>query len=255
MIAPHITQWLTRLEQSCADADVPALHIIIDQARASRALLPSVVRVEPRLPWCYLFDGLPEPAALELAPLLVQVDLSQLMQRHWLLGLMQACDGRAQLLAPVSHWLFKALGEHLGRCLEARHGSVTGLLRYYDPRLFGLLFSHVLGPEQQAWLSPAVLWSWLDRDGQACFLPGAAEALGEPLRFEPVTLSDCQLDILSCASDVTRLMDELEAACPVEWSAEQRFQASYHAMLEARDAGEWQEAKRLAYTLERLRDA
>lgn len=104
-------------------------------------------------------------------------------------------------------------------------------------------------------MSPAVLWNWLDRDGQACFLPGAAVVPGEPLRFEPVTLSDCPLDILSCASDVTQSMKALSAACPVGWSAEQRFQASYHAMLEATNAGRWQEAKRVAFALERLRDA
>ena len=151
---------------SCATASITCLDIIIDQAGSDAPLLPSVLSVEPSLPWYSLFTGLPEAGAEDLAPLLVRVDLAQPLQRHWLIGLMHELDGRSQLLALASLWPFQALAEHLGRCLEARNGGCLGLLRYYDPRLFPLLFSHVLQPDQQQpWLRPAVFWSWLDRDG------------------------------------------------------------------------------------------
>jgi hypothetical protein len=125
---------------------------------------------------------------------------------------------RRSLLALRSHWPFEALARHLGRCLEARLGGVTGLLRYYDPRLFPLLFSHVLHPEQQQhWLRPAVFWSWLDRDGQGQRLAGTDDIPGPLERFEPIELSDHQVDILGCASDVTLGMDAFTAACPADW--------------------------------------
>ncbi|MCE1117954.1 MULTISPECIES: DUF4123 domain-containing protein [Pseudomonas] len=256
MIAPHIAQWLALLEHGCASGDDRYLHILLDQAASHRPWRPSVMSVEPPLAWCSLFDGLPEAAARDLAPLLVRVDLAQPLQRHWLQGVLQATDGQAQLLALRSHWPFEALARHLGRCLEARLGGVTGLLRYYDPRLFPLLFSHVLHPEQQQhWLRPAVFWSWLDRDGQGQRLAGTDDIPGPLERFEPIELSDHQVDILGCASDVTLGMDAFTAACPADWGAERRFQASYSAMLAASQAGVWRDDERQAYTLERLRDA
>lgn len=256
MIAPHIAQWLMALEKGCTAGSNASLHIIIDQAGSNRPLLPSVASVEPPLAWCSLFDGLAEAAMENLAPLLVRVDLAQPLQRHWLLGLMQATDGHAQLLALLSPWSLEALASHLGRCLEARNGGASGLLRYYDPRLFPLLFSHVLQPAQQAhWLRPAVFWSWLDRDGQCQYLAGTADTPCASEGLITLELSDSQVDRLGCASDAALGMTLFTAACPVDWRAERRFQACYDAMLAASKAGIWLDAERQAFTLEQLRDA
>lgn len=256
MTAAHISTWLGLLEASCTEVSTTCLDIIIDQAGSDAPLLPSVLSVQPSLPWYSLFTGLPEAGAEDLAPLLVRVDLAQPLQRHWLIGLMHELDGRSQLLVLASLWPFQALAEHLGRCLEARNGGCLGLLRYYDPRLFPLLFSHVLKPDQQQlWLRPAMFWSWLDRDGAPQRLLGAPDTPESPDGFSPIELSDSQVDTLSCASDATLAMKSLRYALPSGWGTEQRFQACYAAMLEATRAGLLLKPEREAFTFDRLRNA
>ncbi|WP_397457152.1 DUF4123 domain-containing protein [Pseudomonas versuta] len=246
--------WIELLEVCCAQVSITSLDIIIDQAAADSALLPSVLSVEPSLPWHSLFTGLPEAGLEDEAPLLVRVDLAQPLQRQWLVGLVQALGGRSQLLVLASLWPFQVVAEHLGRCLEASNGGCSGLLRYYDPRLFPLLFSHVLEPEQQQQLlRPAVFWSWLDRDGLAERLLGAPDNPDWPEDFAPIELSDSQLETLCCASDATLAMLSLADALPCEGSAEERFQICFAAMLDATRDGLLLTAQREAYTLERLR--
>ncbi len=77
-----------------------------------------------------------------------------------------------------------------------------------DPRLFPLLFSHVLVPEQQQQLlRPAVFWSW---HYATVLLNGFWEAPDNPEDwpedFAPIELSDSQLETLCCASDATLAM-------------------------------------------------
>lgn len=248
--------WIELLEASCAQVSITCVDIILDQAGNDSPLLPSVLSVEPALPWYSLFTGLPEAGAEELAPLLVRVDLAQPLQRQWLIGLVQALTGRSQLLVLASLWPFQALAEHLGRCLEVRNGGYLGLLRYYDPRLFPLLFSHVLESEQQQpLLSPAVFWSWLDRDGRPNCLLGRAGMPESTEAFTPVELSDSQLEIFSCASDAAVAMVSLADDLPSQWSAEQQFQACYAAMLDATQAGLLLTPQREAYALDRFRNA
>ncbi len=43
--------WIELLEVCCAQVSITSLDIIIDQAAADSALLPSVLSVEPSLPW------------------------------------------------------------------------------------------------------------------------------------------------------------------------------------------------------------
>ncbi|WP_095163070.1 DUF4123 domain-containing protein [Pseudomonas sp. Irchel 3F5] len=256
MIAEHLATWLSLLQIACEQAGTRHLHLIIDQAGSEAPLLPSVLSVEPPLAWYSLFTGLPEEGAADLAPLLVRVDLAQPLQRQWLLGLMHATDGHSQLLVLASAWPFAVLAEHLSRCLEARNGGVLGLLRYYDPRLFPLLFSHVLQPaQQQPLLRPALFWSWLDRDGSPRYLLGAADLPAGPDTHRTIELSDSQIDTLGCASDATAAVARLSSAFPREWGMERRFRACYRAMLEASKAGVLLADQREAYALDQLRQA
>lgn len=256
MITTHLDTWLGLLEDTCTQAGTGHLDIIVDQAGSEAPLLPSVLSVEPALAWHSLFSGLPEASAEALAPLLIRVELGQPLQRRWLMGLMAHLDSSSQLLALVSTWPFEALAEHLGQCQEVRNGGCLGLLRFYDPRLFPLLFSHVLQPEQhQPWLHPAVCWSWLDRDGLPRQLPGAPGAPDRLDSFVPIELNDDQLDTLCCASDATLAMVRLKADFPSAWGAERRFQSCYAAMLDASKSGLLLVTERKACILDKVRSA
>ncbi|HEX8592288.1 MAG TPA: DUF4123 domain-containing protein [Pseudomonas sp.] len=253
MTATHINKWFDLLEASCAQLSITCLDIIIDQSGSDTPLLPSVLSVEPAMPWHSLFTGLPEEGHEDVAPLLVHVDLAQPLQRQWLIGLMRELEGRDLLLVLASLWPFPLLAKHLGGCVEASNGGNTGLLRYYDPRLFPLLFSHVLQPDQQQrWLRPVVFWSWLDRDGAPIRLSGIAETpatTNEDLK--PIELTDNQLEIFCCASEATILVQDL----PPGPGAEQRFQICYAALLEATAAGVLVDTEREALALVKLRNA
>ncbi|MFG0683460.1 DUF4123 domain-containing protein [Pseudomonas sp. WSY_20] len=254
MSTQSATTWLNLLLCACEEAQTPYLHVIIDQAGCESPMRPSVLSVDPPLDCYSLFTGLPEEVAEDLAPLLVRVDLTQPLQRQWLLGLLNATNGLPVVLTLASTWPFSILAEHLGRCIEALNGGCLGLLRYYDPRLFPLLFSHVLTPEQQQpWLQPALFWSWLDRDGIPQHLLGAAQSPEIDEQFTPLELSDSQVDVLCCAGDATIAMVSLAAQFPSDWGAEQRFRTCYSGMLAASTAGLLAHGQREAHTLEHLR--
>ncbi|WP_109513047.1 DUF4123 domain-containing protein [Pseudomonas ovata] len=244
--------WLNLLQGACTQASTPFIHLIIDQVGCAGRLLASVRSVEPPISWHSLYAGLPEEAAEDVAPLLVRIDLAKPLQRLWLAGLLQELQGRHELLALVSHWSFKYLGEHLTACLEATQGGHRGLLRYYDPRLFPLLFK-VFDPEQQQrWLQPAFIWSWLDRDGQPQCLVGEPATFEEAAPLRPTELSDAQLETFGCASDATLAIPMLSRVLPKDWSAERRFQVCYAAMLEATREGLIADSQRLAFVRDRL---
>jgi hypothetical protein len=256
MSAVKASQWLDRLETACAKVSVTCLYLIIDQAGSNASLLPSVISVRPPMRWYSLFTGLPEEGLEDIAPLLVQVDLAQPLQRQWLIGLMHHLHRSSQLLALVSHWPFLTLAQHLSRCLNARNGGCRGLLRYYDPRLFPLLFSHVLEPEQQqAWLRPVEFWSWLDLDGSPRLLAGKSESPECADTFNLIELSDSQLGTLRCASDATLFIGEFGPELPSDWTAEKRFQTCYAAMLEATQRGLLSDDDREAFTFDVVRNA
>lgn len=232
------TQWIELLDAACADVPTQYLDLIIDQAAGDRPLVPVVKAVHPPLSWRSLFSGLPEESAEELAPLLVRIDLRQPIQRLWLQGLLNEAEGKPQVLVLGSAWAFDSLADYLGRCLEARNGGQLGLLRYYDPRLFQLLIRDVLEPGQQRQLlRPAVFWSWSDHDGLPRRLLGLAEPEEAAAQFEPIELSDLQVDTLMCASDATRALSQLPVEDKAGRSAEECFQLAYAAMREASAAG------------------
>jgi hypothetical protein len=254
MSATPVATWLALLEESCQIASINHLDIIFDQLGKAGTLLPSIQSVEPALQWYSLFTGLPEEHHLDIAPLLVRVDLQQPLHRHWLYGLVEYLDTRSVLVI-CSHWPFHRLAEHLGDCMEARHGDDLGLFRYHDPVQFALLFKFMTPEQQQRLLRPALLWSWRDLDGAVKQLMGSAEAPGVFEALGPFQFSDSQMDLLECAGDAASAVKSLYDELPAEWGAQQRFQACHAAMSEANHAGLLRKAEREAFTLDRIRTA
>ncbi|MCO6060472.1 DUF4123 domain-containing protein [Pseudomonas sp. MOB-449] len=256
MPAEFATAWLELLEAACAEVPTSCLDLIIDQAAGDLPVIPALQAVHPPLPWRSLFSGLPEAGAEDLAPLLLRVDLHLPLQRQWLHGLLSELASKPQVLALATTWTFDILADYLGRCLEARNGGQLGLLRYYDPRLFPLLISQVLEPEQQRQLlRPAVFWSWADQDGLPRRLLGHGEPVDNAGAFKLIELSDEQVDTLLCASDATRALAKLQAIDTAGRSAQQRFQLAYAAMREASAAHLLADDEREALVRQRLAQA
>ncbi len=248
--------WLSLLEDACARFGTSHLDIIINQSGCSASLLPSVKRIDPPLPCYSLFTGRPEEGLLDIAPLLVRVDLSQPLHTFWLRNMTQEFRKQSLLLALVSYWRFDDLGEHLSQCLEAVHAGRSCMIRFFDPRVFALLFSDVLPrDQQQRWLQPALLWSWLDLDGEPQRVIGTGTLMVGPENLAPLAFDDGQADAFSCASDAFAAMTGLGHALNPEWTREQRFRACFVTMREASTAGLCTTHEREGFLLERLSTA
>ena len=209
-----------------------------------------VLAVDPPLSCYSLYEGLPEAELIHLAPLLVRVDLRQSLQRQWLCSLVEHLQRREVLLALVSSWPFPTLAHHLGRCLHAWNGGYPGLLRYYDPRLFGAMMEMLLPEQRRPWLTPAVLWSWLDRDAQPQRLMGESERGMPEVDFPPTELTDSQLEIIGCLADAITALENWTTGWPEQWSTQRRLQFCHAAMLQATEAGLLMPEAREAFLLE-----
>ncbi|MDR0277398.1 MAG: DUF4123 domain-containing protein [Paucimonas sp.] len=253
MSSENARQWLVLLQETCTRLGSPHLDLLIDQTGCQEDLPTGIGQLEPPMPFRLLFEGMPEEGISHLGPLLIRIEMAQSLHRFWLEELIEAFVGDSRLLALVSPWPFERLAGYLQQCLEAANGGVVGVLRFYDPRLFPLLLSHVLDPQQQSQLlRPALCWSWLDRNGQPCYQRGEGASAATPDVFQPIELSDDQMHRLGCASDATVTMGKLAAELPAQWQAEQRFQACYAAMLEADAAGLLTSAQRTAFVRDRV---
>ncbi len=248
-----ITAWFDLMQQDCSDAPDTNLFFIFDQACSPTPIWTTITSVISPQAVHSLFSGLPEAHLIDLAPLLIQVDLSDPMQQFWLENLLTSLEPCSGVLALHSLWPFSDLCVFFGHCMEARFGGAIGLFRYYDPRTFPLLMRDVLEPrQQQRLLRPVVSWSWLDRDGTPQRLAGLAGPPEFADKQNPFELTDAQLEILGCASDATvalRTFDDVLADC----KSEQNFQRCYAAMRQATRVGLIVDSQRQAFALEQLR--
>jgi hypothetical protein len=241
------SKWLEKLQASCEGLKADALFILVDQTGSNMSLVSSLNTFQPPLEWCFLFEGLPEEAMEEDAPLLIQLSLSRPLERLWLAGLLAAPVWQERILLLCSRWPFVKLAACLKQCVDAQWEGRGGILRFYDPRLFPLLMSTVLDERQRAYLlAPALFWSWQDRDGKLRMLPGEEKAPDgdESLKID---LSDAQIEKLLCVGDTNLFILHNGGTESYRLSEEQLFMRCYNAMLEANERGLIIDAQRDAH--------
>ncbi|WP_170739816.1 DUF4123 domain-containing protein, partial [Escherichia coli] len=78
--------------------------------------------------------------------------------RKFLAQLMASFADTPRLTLLISPLTFDLLGRHLQVLSQVQWEEQTGLLRYYDNRVFPLLFTHVLTNEQQATFTDIALF-------------------------------------------------------------------------------------------------
>ncbi|GLK89281.1 DUF4123 domain-containing protein [Pseudomonas turukhanskensis] len=238
MTSAPLFSWLDMLQSDCTHTPGLRLNFIVDQCGSGLQLLPGIVSVFSPEVVHSLFTDLPEAHLIDLAPLLIQVDFNEPLQRQWFAHLLKVINPSVHVLALHSLWPFADLADYLGRCLNASNGGVSHLFRFYDPRLFPLLVGHVLDAAQrQQLLRPVLSWNWLDRDGVSQRLTGHAESPELAQSVSPFELTDAQMETLGCVCDATAAVRNLYAALPAGWGAERRFQECYTAMRKATEAG------------------
>ena len=168
--------WLNTLIQQSRSARLNHLDIVINASRMDYSL-PERLQALPVPPQLVrLLDQTPEAAIAHRGPMLVRVDLSNHEQRAWLVECVAQLYHQHRLLAINSSWSFDNLAAHLRHSTQAEwnKGKSTGLLRYYDTRLF-LATCETLDAGQSKWFhAPVITWHWIDRDGKPAQYDGNA---------------------------------------------------------------------------------
>ena len=209
----HHAKWLSQAEDLCVRAGQKHIDVLVDQAGWPSSLLEALRDMEPPVNWHSLFEDTPEDALVDQAPLLMRLHWSIWQHKAFLSELMLHFQGTPRLLVIITPLPFEQLSQHLHVLADIHWGEQTGLLRFYDTRIFPLLFSHVLHPEQQTAFSHlALLWGWVNRDQQIVWKAGTC-APGNmlPEKPEPLSVNDAQIEIMGCISDAELLAKELNS--------------------------------------------
>ncbi|KOY60123.1 DUF4123 domain-containing protein [Photorhabdus heterorhabditis] len=250
----EITDWIASLETSAKDVGLRCLDIIVDQSGSEFSLIPALESFSPEIKWCSLFQGLPEEIVVDDAPVLIRIDLTQPDQRQWMQEIIWRLREEPLLLILCSSWSFDLLAQYLIQCADAAYAGQAGILRFFDPRIFPVLFSHVLDAEQQQQLlRPVLFWSWLDRDGISNFFWGEGNAEPVSDAIEKIDLTDKQLESLLCVSDAHLLMPQLNPYDYPDVAREHLFNLCYALMVEAFDKPILLDDDRASFVLEHLK--
>ncbi len=230
------TKWIEEVATTCRTSGTDYLDVILEQAGLDFSVIPALnlLTVE----WQSLYHGLPEEFIVDDAPLIARVILDDTQQMQWLYEISQQAAAQAPLLLLCSAWPFSTLAGWLTQCIDITQEGRGGILRFYDTRIFPLLFSHVLTVQQQrSLLRPALFWAWQDMDGSSCAINGIGKP---PLRGEKsqkTDLSDCQLDRLMCVCDALVLLEHSAPPAGIYVSQQALFSHCYQGMVEATEQG------------------
>ncbi|MDU9024601.1 DUF4123 domain-containing protein [Pseudomonas corrugata] len=203
-MSPTALQWLQHLYAQAKACGLTHVDLLINCALFDYPLLQRLDELAPSPRYRLLLRDSPERAFADQGPVLVRVLLFDAVQQLWLKDFIQMCYRHSRVLALFSRWSFDALGERLGRCTQAEwdQGHKSGVLRYYDTRLFRLL-CELLDPDQLRMLHEGVInWQWIDRDGKACQMAGFDVRQRDVGQGAPVLrLSDEQIAEVGVLSD------------------------------------------------------
>lgn len=231
-------QWLRHLHTQAEASGLAHLDLLVNCALFDYPLLQRLDELEPSPRYRLLLQDSPERAFADQGPVLVRVLLDDGVQQAWLASFLQACHRQSRVLIPLSRWPFDALGERLGRCTQVAwdQGRKSGVLRYYDTRLFRLLCD-LLDPDPLGMLHEGVIsWQWIDRDGRACQRAGFDIPQGEAREVPPMLrLSHEQVAALGALSDTQQwcARQEIRLAAFGFDSFEVFLLRAFHAHVEA----------------------
>lgn len=227
--------WVHQLVEMCRALRQEHMDVFVDQAVGNVSIFRVLPLIASDIPWFSLLTGTPEGEQLHQAPILVRVQLDD--WRHMaFLNEMAARDGAMQdMLALITPVPFKWLCEVSQGWSHIEIGGRSGILRFYDPRVFPTLLNDVLEPaQQQRFLEWALCWSWLDRDRQVAWQDGTY--LSSDCTRAPATaiiLNDDQFHGLGCIGDAHGLLNTVRDIFPQE-NRQAHFARCYQLARQAR---------------------
>ena len=147
---------------AAAAASDSRLYALVDHAGAPGLL--GRLREQPQTRWANLFAGSTQENAIEVAPLLL--DLDTVNQKAWLRWLYSACRESTSLTFVHSTLSLESLAERLKYRLEVvLPDGLPALLRYFDTRILESLIQVLEREQRSHFFGIASCWQWLDRAG------------------------------------------------------------------------------------------
>lgn len=202
--------WFRQVESFCSASGLDYIDVLVDQAGTDHPLQNMIRQVSPAPDWFDLFRGTPESETIEYSPIVMRLHFALSSHRMWLDKLAEYFVDTPRLTLLISPLAFDLLSRHLQALSQVQWEEQTGLLRYYDNRVFPSLFTHVLTDEQRAAFTDiALFWSWINRDGDISWKVGSF--LPERMLAEKPDISqvdDTQVGLMGCISDAEALMRE-----------------------------------------------
>jgi hypothetical protein len=229
-------QWLEQAGFLSLNAGLNYIDVIIDQAGSERPVAEALNQLSPAVRQASLFEGTPEEGMQDDGPVLVRLFWPEWQHKALLAEFMQYWGGASRLMLLISPLVFDELKSRLGALTQFEWGDQTGVLRFYDSRVFPALLSHVLSEEQQvAFTDIAFYWGWQDRDMCQIWKQGS---IGSDSRTLPdptiLTFNDQQIENIGCISDAEMLARNIEKE---NISREKKFQRCFAASLAASHEG------------------
>lgn len=230
------TAWIKQAEALCTAAGQDYVDVLVDQAGTEQPLQNALRQLSPAIRWFALFDDTPEAGTTEYSPILMRLHFSVSNHQNWLEQLVEHFADTPRLTLLVSPLSFDLLSRHLQALSQVHWEEQTGLLRYYDNRIFAPLFDHVLTPEQQAAFTDITLfWSWRNRDRESTWKAGTwipeRVLADEP---EMSRVDDAQVELMGCISDAETLSKERPAT---DMTREAHFVQCLALAIRANEAG------------------
>lgn len=163
-------EWLAYLRKQAEAKQLNHLDVLIDATLLDYPLLASLAEIDPPPQYSLLFDGTPEHSLAEQGPVLVRATWSQPAHQQWLTEFFRLFHYHHRMLAAFSDWPFEALTKHLRWCtqIQLEQGATSGILRFYDPRLFSNICEAMARPDTDYFHASVSAWHWIDLDGGAC---------------------------------------------------------------------------------------
>lgn len=231
-------QWLEQSEFLSLNAGLNYIDVIIDQAGAEWPVADALNQLSPAVRQASLFKGTPEEGMQDEGPILVRFFWSEWQHKALLAELMQYWGKTFRVMLLISPLVFDELKSRLGALTQFEWEDQTGVLRFYDSRVFPALLSHVLSEQQQAAFTDiAFYWGCQDRDMCQIWIQGN---IGPESRVLPeptiLTLDDRQIETIGCISDAEMLARNTGKE---NISREKNFQHCFTAALAASQEAYW----------------
>lgn len=218
-----ITLWLGELQRCAAQARLSHIDLLVDATNLAFPLNERAGELDRPIQQAAILRYTAEHGIADSGPQLLRLDRVDAGHVQLLRDLANAPRGNQHLLALTSPWDFHELSIHLAHCTQAEwnDGKSSGLLRFFDPRLF-IAVSEALNPQQSWFHAPAITWHWRDRDGEIQQLPGRCQRSSElPSPLPPLRLERAQVVHLQAWSLAERYYSSNDVE-PIDYALNKR---------------------------------